>query len=461
MIETIFAAYGLAALLLFRFVAPSSAVAATCFAGWLILPVGNYPAGSTGTVFPYWITGVAVPSDMLLTKMWWPPTAALVGALWVDRQNLMRWRPGWADVPIAMWCVWPILQWPLVNNPEPQPLIASLYLFAAWGVPWLLGRIYFRGIAGSRQLIAWMVAGMAVIFPIALVEGAFGPKFYEWFYGLHPFRFDGIERYVGFRPLGFFEDGNQYGIWVAATALAAMWLCKTSSDPRWRGRFLAAAILSLVIALLSQSLGAIVLLGAGLALSLTINRSLMRWSFILFLLMIVSGGAVYLSGKVPLRALAGKTVVGRYMVETMRSSGRGSFIWRIARDQSALSLISAHPIVGTARWDWWRKNNERPWGLAFLILGQFGLIGLVLAFGTTLTPALRVLATARSAGAPSTGSATALAVIVLIADADALLNSFLFYPLILFAGALTPCKNAASPDCSQHDARAVGAVHRF
>ena len=63
MTETIFAAYGILALLLFRFVAPSRAVAATCFAGWLILPVGNFPAGSTGAVFPYWITGVAVPID--------------------------------------------------------------------------------------------------------------------------------------------------------------------------------------------------------------------------------------------------------------------------------------------------------------------------------------------------------------------------------------------------------------
>jgi hypothetical protein len=440
MIETIFAAYGLIALLLFRFVTPSCAVATTCFAGWLILPVGNFPAGSTDTVFPYWITGVAVPSDMLLTKMWWPPVVALVGALWVDRQNLVRWRPGWADVPIAMWCAWPLLQWPLVENPEPQPWIASLYLCAAWGVPWLLGRVYFCGKDGSRQLMAWMVAGMTVIVPIALVEGAFGPKFYQWFYGPHPFRFDGVQRYVGFRPLGFFEDGNQYGIWVAATALAAVWLCKTSID--WRGRFLAAAILSLVIALLSQSLGAIVLLCAGLALSLTINRSLMRWSFVLFLLMIVSGGVVYLSGKVPLRALAEKTVVGRAMVETMRSSGRGSFIWRIARDQSALPLISAHPLVGTARWDWWRKNNERPWGLAFLILGQFGLIGLMLAFGATLTPALRALATTRPAG--SMDPATPLAVIVLMAGADALLNSFLFYPVILFAGALTPCKKSGT-----------------
>jgi hypothetical protein len=283
---------------------------------------------------------------------------------------------------------------------------------------------------------------MAVIVPIALVEGVAGPKFYEWFYGLHPFRFDGVQRYVGFRPLGFFEDGNQYGIWVAATALAAVWLWKTSAEPRWRGPLLAATILSLAIALLSQSLGAIVLLCAGLTLSWTINRSLMRWAFGLFLLLIAAGGVVYLSGRLPLRALAEKTAVGRHVVETIRSSGRQSFIWRIARDQTALPVISTHPLVGAGRWDWWRQNKERPWGLAFLILGQFGLIGLIFAFGAILTPALRAIAVRRPAGAFDMNSATPLAVIVLMASADALLNSFLFYPVILFAGALAPGQTA-------------------
>jgi hypothetical protein len=436
MIEAIFAAYGIVALLLFRFVAPSRAVAITCFAGWLILPVGNFPAGSTGTGFPYWITGAAVPSDMLLTKMWWPPVVALAGALWADRQTLLRWRPGYADVPMVLWCLWPIVQWPFVDNPEPQPWIASLYLGAAWGAPWLLGRVYFWGDDGGRQLIASMVAGMAVIVPIALIEGTFGPMVYGWVYELHPFRFDGAQRYIGFRPLGFFENGNQYGIWVAATALAAIWLWQTPSDPRMRGRLAAIAMLGLAIALMSQSVGAILLLFSGLALLWTVGRLPMRWVLPLFLLLMVSGGAIYLSGKIPLRALAENTAIGRQMVEIIRSSGRGSFTWRIARDQTALPLIAAHPIVGTARWDWWRKNDERPWGLALLILGQFGLIGLVLAFGSLLIPALRALAVEGHFGASRIHPMTPLAMIILMASADALLNSFFFYPAIVAAGAL-------------------------
>jgi hypothetical protein len=434
MIETIFAVFGIVALLLFRFVAPSQAVSITCFAGWLILPVGNYPGGSIDAVFPYWITGAAVPSDMLLTKMWWPPIVALAGALLADRSALVRCRPGWADVPMVLWCLWPIGQWPFVENPEPQPLFASLYLAAAWGAPWLLGRVYFWGSDGARQLISSMVAGMAVIVPIALIEGTYGPKVYEWFYEAHPFRSDGAQRYLGFRPLGFFEHGNQYGIWVAATALAAIWLWQTPSNSPMRGRLAALAALCFAVALMSQSLGAFLLLFLGLAFSLTIGRSPMRWVLPLILLLTLSGGAVYLSGKLPLRGFAENTSIGRQMVEIIRSSGRGSLTWRIARDQKALPLIIAHPIVGTAHWDWWRNNNERPWSLALLILGQFGLIGFVLAFGSLLMPALRALAIKRQSW--NIYPATPLAVIILMASADALFNSFFFYPAILAAGAL-------------------------
>jgi hypothetical protein len=369
----------------------------------------------------------------------------------MDRQTLMNWRPALADVPMGLWCLWPLFQWPWVEDPDPQPWISFLYLSAAWGLPWLLGRIYFSGPHG-KQLIASMVAGLALIAPIALIEGIEGPKFYQWFYGLHPFRFDGVQRYVGFRPLGFFEDGNQYGIWVAAIALAAVWLWRTSAESRWRGLLLAAAILSIAIALLSQSLGAVVLLSVALVLSFTIQRSLTRWTFGAVLLVIAAGGTTYLSGRLPLRAFAEKTAIGRQLVGTIRASGRQSFIWRIARDQNALPLIGTHPLVGAGRWDWWRKNNERPWGLVFLLLGQFGLIGLIFAFGAILTPALLVIAIERPAGAFGMDTAAPLTAIILMAVADALLNSFLFYPVILFAGALAPGQKALpplAPNCAQ------------
>jgi hypothetical protein len=442
MVVTIFALFALAAVPLFRLAPPASAVAITCFAGWLLLPVGNFPPGSAESSFAYWITGAAVPSDMLLTKMWWPPVVALVGALWSDRKSVLRWRLRWNDVPMILWCLWPIGQWPFVAHPEPSPWVASLYLAAAWGAPWVLGRIYFSGQQARVQLITAIAAGLAVLVPIALLEGIIGPKLYGWLYELHPFRFDGAQRYIGFRPLGFFEHGNQYGIWVAATALAAVWLWRTEPDAYVRGRFGTVAALAVAITLLSQSVGAILLLFGGLALLWKIGSPMKRWVLPLMLALIVSGATLYLTRALPLRAFAENTMIGRQIVGLARSAGRESFTWRIARDQEALALFSDHPIAGTGQWDWWRQDEGRPWDLTVLILGQFGLIGLVLALGSLLAPAVRALYDGGCLALRRNLPEVPLATIVLMGVADMLLNSFILYPAILAAGALGQMKKS-------------------
>jgi hypothetical protein len=81
-------------------------------------------------------------------------------------------------------------------------------------------------------------------------------------------------------------------------------------------------------------------------------------------------------------------------------------------------------------------NNQRPWGLFLLIIGQFGLIGFLFAFGALLASALRGLAAHWQRGAWRREAAVPLAVIILMAVGDAIFNSFFFYPAILAAGAL-------------------------
>jgi O-antigen ligase len=246
---------------------------------------------------------------------------------------------------------------------------------------------------------------------------------------------------MGFRPLAFFENGNQYGLWVAATAFAAIWLWQSEPQPRLRMHYAAVAVLALVIAMMSQSIGAILLLLAGLILFWAIGRRFTRWALPLIFFLMASGVAIYLSGALPLRAIAQNTVVGRQVVDMVRSTGRGSFTWRIARDQGALRLIDAHPVIGTPRWDWWRENGERPWGLAFLVVGQFGLIGLLLAFSCLLIPTLRNVSSKWLADSGQLDPGAPLAIIVLMSVADALINSFIFYPSILAAAALAVSAN--------------------
>ena len=54
------------------------------------------------------------------------------------------------------------------------------YLFGAWGLPWLLGRLYFSTLDGQRLLVSGLVVSALACLPFSLVEGIFGPQAYGW-----------------------------------------------------------------------------------------------------------------------------------------------------------------------------------------------------------------------------------------------------------------------------------------
>jgi len=432
-IAAIYLGWAVATWVMFRRCRPAVAVLGSFLGGWILLPVGSYPAGSADVVFPYWIIGLALPSDMLLTKAVGAPAAAFLGVLLFDRQALTRLRPVWLDAPVVLWCLWPAVAAAFADEPRPAPLLAIGYLAAAWGLPWLLGRVYFAPAEGRLLLVKGLVLSALACLPFSLVEGALGPLAYDAVYETHPFRADGAARYLGYRPIGFFEHGNQFGLWISLSALAALWLAISSRAALWRW---AAAIL-VAMALAAQSVGAIALLALGVAglgaFGLVRPRLLASGAALL----IAIGGAVYLSGAIPFQAIAKDTAWGREIVNSIRGVGRGSFTWRIAQDQKLLADAVAQPVTGSAQWDWWRAKETRPWGLSLLIVGQFGLGGLVLALATLLGPALRTAwAAPRGDAWRPEGSRLLFASIAVLTVIDALLNSFIFFPAIVAAGAL-------------------------
>ncbi len=441
-VDIAFLAFVLVAWLPFRFCRPAVAAAIVFFAGWVLLPVGHYAPGSAEADFPFWITGLAVPSDMLLTKAWVAPVAALLGAAMFDGAALRRGRPAWVDLPMAAWCAWPLVQAVLHSIAtgtvaSPSGLLSSLYLAGCWGVPWLLGRLYFTSAEGLRLLAIAMTGSALACLPFSLVEGVAGPMLYDRFFELHPMREDGIERYIGFRPLGFFEDGNQFGIWIALCALAAVWLAVVGRHDRFAMRWRVAAIVVVAMAVAAQSLGALLMLGAGAAF-LSLCRILRpRRTAIALLAALILGGSVYVSGVVPVMRIGRDTEIGREVVEALRSVGRGSFAWRISQDQKLLADARQNIVIGSATWDWWRPKETRPWALSMLLLGQFGLVGLTLAMGSLLWPALGVAWRApRASGWRPDGAQLMVATIIVLAALDALLNAFFFFPAIVAAGAL-------------------------
>ena len=399
--------------------------------GWLLLPVGHYPPVAPGVTFPWWINGIALPTDMLLTKAWIPPLAALAGAAARDWPSLRDWRPAAIDLPMIGWCLWPLVDG-LGGTADPAPWLAAGYVTGAWGVPWLIGRVWFAGADGGLALLrALTLSGLANL-PVAIIEAARPPFLYAMVYGRHPFSVDGIERYIGYRPVGFLEDGNLYGLWTALAAFAALALVRNRHSGAWIGL----AVVNVTVALASQSIGAILLLALGLSL-------LTLWRLPIFLpamaaaaALLLLGTALHFAGVLPLQAMA-HTPAGEKLLSALRSIGRGSLLWRVSQDTKTLASVAAHPIAGTAQWDWWRPYGTRPWGQPLLLLGQYGLVGLLLAWGALLGACVAALAQLRQwRGRRDDDATLPLVIIVLLALADATLNAFFFAPAILTAGAI-------------------------
>ena len=247
-------------------------------------------------------------------------------------------------------------------------------------------------------------------------------------------------RYFGYRPLAFFEDGNQYGLWIASATLLASWRAKHTTQPEVRAPRLAIALVLLGTAVASQSAGALILLLAGLV-PLFFEPALpfLRKALLPALLLFAVALGTHLSGIVPLRAIAKETAMGQMVLETLKSSGRGSLSWRIGQDEQTLPTIQNHLIAGSGQWDWWSELGKRPWGLALLMMGQFGLVGFMLVAAAALRSIWVQFLHAqpdRKVGRHDHPQLV-FAILVLMTLMDALLNAFLILPVIMAAAAGT------------------------
>lgn len=401
--------------------------------GWMLLPPAIYLQAGEPSVFPFWIIGAALPSNLLVTKAWAAPAIAVLGSLLFDRQRWSQFRLHWTDFAILAFCLWPMVQSLFVERSDPSALVASIYLAGVWGLPWLIGRLYIRDRQDARAFAGVLALATIAMLPLIVIETVSTFRIHTAFFILHPFAFDGAERYAGFRPDLFFENGNQYGLWCAAATTAALWRLK-EAPLGGRGLWVASFYMLLAITIASQSVGAILLMLGAFAMllypqSFRLGRSLGAIALVIGLVLAV----LHASRIVPLRSIAENTAVGQAVVGGFQAAGRGSFVWRVAQDIKALPLIEERPVVGSGRWNWFMPVDSRPWGFPFLVVGQFGLIGLALLAAALLGALYRHVTNA------ARGSETArlYTVMLLLFGLDALLNSFLFYPAILVAAALT------------------------
>ena len=391
--------------------------------GWVLLPPAVYPMPLSDG-FPFWITGGSLPSNVLINKAWVAPLATCAASLLFDGRRWWHTSFNVWDALIVGFCLWPIVQDGLIGNASPNGWVSSLYLAGSWALPWWLGRLYLR----SREDVtgfALVFAGVILLLlPFAIVEGIGAMRVHTLLLGEHPFAADGVERYLGYRPQGLFEHGNQYGLWCGAAAVAAIWLVR-------QGKLapgLAAILVAMTVA--SQSAGAIGLLILGaIALIWGGSFALVYRFGIWALLFAVIAAGLLVAGLIPLREIVEQTGAGQALLDAIRSTGRGSFAWRVSQDLKAAPLLREHLLMGHGQWDWFLPLNSRPWDFPLLVIGQFGLIGL----GLLVLPMMRAAGSALGQAASGNEAAKLAGLLIVIAGIDAALNSFLLWPFIVLA----------------------------
>ena len=421
------------------------AILANLFGGWAVLP-GAYYVPST-QVFPFWVLGVCLPTNQFFTKATVIGLTALAGTLVFHTSDLKKRQPRLCDVPMAIWCSVPLISATTHLRTLHEGFLGAVYLAITWGVPWMLGRIYFSDddslLLAAR---ACVIAGICYV-PICLVEIFAGPQLYAFIYGYQPYRWVGAERYIGFRPIGMMEDGNQLGIWMAAATLIAVSLFARRTKARIFGLSLGWAAAGLAaVTLFCQSVGSILLLLFLLPLTLLKRRLVQRTGVAVLVLCMVVFILIRMTGLVPLRALAQQSGPIHSIASGLSRIGRQSLGWRLAREESHTRMVLQEPILGYGQWDWWQNGDSRPWSLWMLAFGMYGLVGLIALISIFFLPVARAV---WSSGEGDTSNQPnlrlPLAALILMVAIDSLLNGAVILPYLLVVGGLVRAPLQDSP----------------
>jgi hypothetical protein len=411
--------------------------------GWAILPSANYVP--TSDPFPYWILGVGLATDYFITKATVTGFCGLLGFLIFHRSEIRRFELTLWDMPMLLWCMAPILSTIANALPLLEGLRAESYQLLAWGVPYFLGRLYFSDTRALRMAAqAFVIAGLLYV-PLCLIEIGKGPQFYAHVYGYLPYRWVGATRYIGYRPVALLENGNQLGIWMATSALIAVWLWAKRIVDRVLGIPIAAvALILFVTTILCQSAGSILLLLLLLPFVFVSHRTFPRAIAIFVIFGILCFAGLRLTNVVSLRNIVHRHQTAHSIAAFLRKIGRGSLGWRLNQDERHMSIALDRPILGYGEWDWWRRGTLRPWGLWLLGFGMYGILGLLALEALQVLPVIRAIwfPLARS-DIEYLNLRHALAAAILITAVDNLLNSAMILPMLLIVGGMSTWESAA------------------
>jgi tetratricopeptide (TPR) repeat protein len=369
-----------------------------------------------------------------------------LATLLFEPHRLIAFRPRWLDLPILIWSLCPIVSSLSNDLGLYDGLSTARGNFIAWGLPFLIGRLYFGDREGMRELmIGIVIGGLLCVLP-CLYEIRMSPVLASQVYGLG--HYEGT-RMGGFRPILFFSVGLELGMWMTAVCLSVLWLWKSGTLTRIGAYPVGTLIVPtlLVTTLLCRSTGALFLLMVGF-LALWLST---RFQAKLFLWVLILLPPIYYAVRIP-DLWSGQEVAS--LVKTYFDEERGtSFDFRMNMENVLAARAMEQPIWG---WGGWGRNRAVshangmeavPDGMWIIWLGVYGFVGLASWTLLYLTGPILFAARypVRSWATREVGPLAAAAALLCIYLCDCLMNAFNNLIYTVAAGGLVSAVLATNP----------------
>jgi hypothetical protein len=415
-----------AVILLFIALPPRQAVIAAFLGGWMFLPLLTVQ-----------LTGIPDISKVSITS-----ATVLLAVIAFDGQRLASFRPRWLDLPMLVWILVPFVA--SVANGRGMYDGASRMLSAIlfWGIPYLIGRLYFTDLIAIRDLAMGLFIAGLIYMPLCIWEIRMSPQLHNQLYG---FRASGMLRggglgLPGYRPNVFIGHGLQLSMFMLTCTLAGFWLWKTKAVRELWG--IPAGLLVFGLwgtVILCKALGAILLLN--LAIAAIASPKWLRTSAVVLVLIVAP--VVYMVSRAT-GTFTGETLTN--LAHAIDETRADSLQFRLDAESNIIANALEKPAFGYGSDPLWRARlsddpnakaviTDGMWIIAF---GQAGLVGLAALTLALLIPPLLIWQRMPVAfwEHPAFAPVVGLAVLMVCFMLDSLFNATLNMVSLLIAGAV-------------------------
>lgn len=318
-------------LVFFAMLKPRHAVLVAFLGAWLFLPLR---AGLKINMLPD------------IDKITASTAGVLLGVMLFDPARLMSFRPKWFDIPMFAWCITPFFSSMANGLGAWDGGSVVLEQLALFGIPYLIGRVYFNDWEGFRELGIAIFIGGVIYVPLCLMEIKMSPQLHKWVYGYHQHAFDQTLRMGGWRPMVFMQHGLAVGFWMMAASVIGVWLLVTGSLKEvWGVPMIVIVPILLVTTILCKATASIGFLFMGIAVLFA-----MKWTktaIPLYVLIAIAPAYMFLRAS---GAVDGTALIN-YTTQTLGEERAQSLETRI----NAENKLSAHAMdrfwFGWAKWD--------------------------------------------------------------------------------------------------------------